>query len=160
MPVLASSVFTPRGITSSTSRAGRFCNGARVAACARRRVPAFAGTHGLAATQLADTDELKSKLSDVLSGQLTLGSVLGFATGYSVRRVGQLVLIVIGIEVVALQLMAKRGWLVMDWSAIGHDLSPRHLGKDGFERFMNTVKFRVPFAGAFSTGVYAGLRWS
>jgi uncharacterized membrane protein (Fun14 family) len=76
------------------------------------------------------------------------------------KRVGQALLIFVGLEVVALQVMAQRGWLVMNWSVIGRDISPQHVWRNESERFMNTLKFRLPFASAFSAGFYAGFRWT
>ena len=90
--------------------------------------------------------------------QLSVGGVLGFACGYAVRRIGQLLLLVIGVEVLALQLMAQRGWVDVKWRTIGRDLSP-HVEKDRLQRLLDGIKFKVPFAAAFTAGIYAGIRW-
>lgn len=98
-------------------------------------------------------------LAEALGGQLTVGGVIGFATGYAVKRVGQLILVIMGCEVVVLQLFAQRGWVIVNWNRIGKDLSP-HVEKEGFDRVVEALKFKVPFAGAFSAGCYAGFRWT
>lgn len=111
---------------------------------------------------IASTDAseaIRRALTSATSNQLTVGGVVGFATGYAVKRVGQLLLVFIGCEVVALQLMAQQGWVVVDWPLIGRDLSP-HVEKGGVDRIIDAVKLKAPFAGSFTAGCYAGFRWS
>ena len=93
-----------------------------------------------------------------LGGQVSVGGVLGFAAGYAVRRIGQLLLLIVGVEILALQLMSKREWVDVRWKKIGRDLSP-HVEKGAFQRLVDGVAFKIPFAAAFSGGMYAGLRW-
>jgi uncharacterized membrane protein (Fun14 family) len=90
---------------------------------------------------------------------VSLGSVLGFATGYACKRIGQLLLAAVGIQVVALQLMARRGWVVVNWRSIERDLAP-HVERDGVDRVLEEFKFKLPFAGAFTAGMFAGVRWT
>lgn len=68
-------------------------------------------------------------------------------------------MVMVGVEIVALQLMAQRGWVDVNWNKITRDISP-HIERDGLDRVMHTLKFRVPFAGAFTAGMYAGVRWT
>lgn len=103
--------------------------------------------------------KLRQSMASALGGQLSVGSIAGFAVGYGSKRIGQLLLVVLGCEIVALQVMARRGWVDVKWNRIARDISP-HMEKDGLDRVLQTVKFRVPFAGAFSAGMYAGLRYT
>lgn len=103
--------------------------------------------------------QLESLFQSATGTQVTAGSLLGFATGYTAKRVGQLLLVLVGIQVVAVQLMAKRGWLVVDWDRVTEDLAP-HVERNRVDRLWQIAKFRVPFAGAFSAGCYAGFRWT
>lgn len=127
------------------------------AICSRRQTPAF--VNHLAAQQVVEFPDSRNNLANTLGGQLSVGSVLGFATGYSIKRIGQLILVVIGSEVIALQLMARRGWVVVNWGVISREFSP-HVERQGVDRVLHTLRFRIPFAGAFTAGVYAGLRWT
>ncbi|PXF41743.1 FUN14 domain-containing protein 2 [Gracilariopsis chorda] len=108
----------------------------------------------------ADASEFfRNTLASATANQLTVGSVLGFATGYATKRVGQLLLVLIGCELVALQLMAQRSWIVVNWQLISRDLSP-HVEQDRFDRVMEAIKLKMPFAGAFTASFYAGFRWT
>ncbi len=104
-------------------------------------------------------DGIQRALAGALGGQVTVGGVAGFATGYATKRIGQMLLFVVGLEIVAMQAMAQRGWISVDWDAIGKELSP-HVEKDGLERALEAVKHKMPFAGAFGAGCLAGLKWS
>lgn len=90
--------------------------------------------------------------------QLSVGGILGFATGYAIRRIGQLLILVIGVEILALQMMARQQWVDVKWKKIGRDLSP-HVEKDAVQRLVDGVAFKIPFAASFTGGIYAGLRW-
>lgn len=105
------------------------------------------------------SERIRAGMASVTGDQVALGSVLGFSTGFAIKRIGQVLLVIVGFEVIALQLMVKRGWVVVDWNAFSRDISP-HVEDDAVKRFMETIKIRAPFAGSFSAGCYAGFRWS
>lgn len=107
--------------------------------------------------------ELSDQLSDVFKpanrNQLAIGSAVGFATGYAIKRVGQVLLVFIGLEIIALQLMANQGWVIVNWPLISKDLSP-HVEKGAFDRVIDALKLKLPFGGSFTAGCYAGFNWS
>lgn len=105
------------------------------------------------------TEAIRRTLSSPTASQITVGSVLGFSTGYAIKRIGQMLLVFVGCEIVALQLMAQRNWVIVNWNLIGRDLSPA-VEKGGVERVLDAVRLKVPFAGSFTAGCYAGFRWS
>jgi uncharacterized membrane protein (Fun14 family) len=121
----------------------------------------LAGTpkpHSVALTYVASATG-EGAFRGAIGGQLSLGSILGFATGYACKRIGQLLLVMVGIEVVTLQLMARKGWVRVNWRAIERDLA-LHVEQDGFERVLEELRYKIPFAGAFTAGMYAGVRWT
>lgn len=91
--------------------------------------------------------------------QISFGGVLGFAAGYSIRKVGKAVLFLVGTEVVVLQYMAYREWLTMDWRRLGHDLAPK-FSRSTWEGLVEILVYKMPFSAAFSGGLFAGLRLS
>eukprot|EP00177_Eucheuma_denticulatum_P006959 GFKZ01012653.1.p2 GENE.GFKZ01012653.1~~GFKZ01012653.1.p2 ORF type:complete len:175 (-),score=26.62 GFKZ01012653.1:203-727(-) len=91
--------------------------------------------------------------------QVSFGGVLGFAAGYSIRKVGKVLLFLVGTEVVILQYMAHREWLTMDWGKVGRDLAPR-LDRGAVEGLVGILMHNMPFGAAFSGGLVAGLRLS
>lgn len=111
----------------------------------------------------AFADDVSQRISDMFQpgnrSQVAFGSVVGFATGYAIKRVGQLVLVFVGLEVIALQLMANNGWVIVNWPLITRDLSP-HVEKGTADRVIDALKLKLPFAGSFTAGCYAGLNWS
>lgn len=98
-------------------------------------------------------------MQSATGSQVSVGSLLGFATGYAAKRIGQLLLVIAGVQVIAVQLMARRGWLVVDWDRVGKDLAP-NVKSERVDWMLGLVKYRVPFAGAFTAGCYAGFQWS
>lgn len=89
--------------------------------------------------------------------QLSIGGVLGFATGYSIRKIGKAVMFVVGTEVCILQYMAYRRWLVMDWRRLVKDVAPR-LDRSAWDGVLEILLYKMPFNVAFTGGLMAGLR--
>lgn len=112
-------------------------------------------------TQLKNLEDTVDKKPVVQSigEQVSFGAVLGFATGYSIRKIGKLILLLVGTEVVVLQYMAYRQWLVMDWRRMGRDLSPK-FNRSMWDGLLNVLLYKMPFSAAFSGGLAAGLRLS
>lgn len=94
-----------------------------------------------------------------LGEQVSMGGALGFAAGYSIRKVGNAVLFLVGTEVVILQYMAYREWLTMDWRRLGRDLAPK-FSNSTWEGLLEILVYKMPFSAAFSGGLVAGLRLS
>eukprot|EP00871_Galdieria_phlegrea_P002923 jgi/Galph1/3631/GphlegSOOS_G2279.1 len=84
--------------------------------------------------------------------QVSIGTLLGIATGYSLKRIGRFVLFLIGTEVVILQLMAYKEWVTVHWNKIGRDLAP-NLNKSFAENFMDILLHKLPFSCAFCGGL-------
>ncbi len=93
-----------------------------------------------------------------LGEQLSFGGILGFATGYTIRKVGKVIMLVVGTEVVILQYFAYRQWLVMDWAKVASDMSPT-LSRGFFDKMLEILVYRMPFSVAFTGGLYAGLKF-
>jgi uncharacterized membrane protein (Fun14 family) len=91
--------------------------------------------------------------------QISVGSVLGLATGYSIRKIGRILAFVVGTEIVVLQYLAYKRWLVMDWGQVANDLRP-NLSRSAWDTGVEILLYRLPFATAFSAGLAAGLNIS
>lgn len=89
--------------------------------------------------------------------QVSFGGMLGYATGFTIRKVGKAVLFLVGAEVVLLQYMSYRHWVNVDWNRLSRDLSPK-MSKSSWESFVNVLLYRLPFSTAFSGGLIAALR--
>lgn len=94
-----------------------------------------------------------------VSEQLGVGGVLGVATGYAARRLGRALAVAVGTEILLLQYMSYRGWVVVNWSSLANDMRPK-LDKGALDAARDIVLYKLPFASAFSVGMAAGLRLS
>ncbi|GJD06031.1 hypothetical protein Gasu2_04720 [Galdieria sulphuraria] len=84
--------------------------------------------------------------------QLSVGTLLGLATGYSLRRIGRFALFLIGTEVLVLQLMAYKGWVTIHWNKLSRDIIPV-LDKSAAESIMDILLYKMPFTAAFCAGL-------
>jgi len=98
-----------------------------------------------------------SSLARSVGEQLSVGGVLGFACGYSLRRIGRAAMFLVGTEVILLQYMAHRRWLVMDWTRVASDLSPT-FSRSNWDKLLAILVYKMPFNVAFTGGLMAGLR--
>eukprot|EP00171_Calliarthron_tuberculosum_P009309 IDg9309t1 len=116
-----------------------------------------------ASTTSPDVSDVKEHaertVARTLGEQVSVGSILGFATGYSIRKIGKAVLFVVGTEVAILQYMAYRQWLVMDWRKLARDISP-NFSRSKWDKVLDILLYKMPFNVAFSGGLVAGLRLS
>lgn len=94
-----------------------------------------------------------------LGEQVSIGGALGFATGFSIRKIGKAVMFVVGTEVAILQYMAYRKWLVMDWRKLARDVSP-NFTRSAWDKVLEILLYKMPFNVAFTGGLVAGLRLS
>lgn len=60
------------------------------------------------------------KMAPIMS-QLSLGSVMGFCSGYAMKKVGKALAVVVGVGFVALQTAASYGYLEVKWQKISKD---------------------------------------
>jgi len=101
---------------------------------------------------------LSRGILESLPEQVSLGLVLGVATGYSAKRIGKALLFVIGAELIVLQYLAVKGWLEINWTKISHDLTPT-INRNMFAKFLDVVTYRLPFTSSFTAGIYTGLKY-
>ena len=104
-----------------------------------------------------------------LAGQLGLGGVMGYSTGYAAKEIGKRVLYYTGVGVLALQVLAYNGIVKVHWGTL-FEVIENGLDTDGdgkftgadinawFNRFMRLVSAGIPGSASFCAGVYLGLR--
>jgi uncharacterized membrane protein (Fun14 family) len=56
-----------------------------------------------------------------LMAQMSFGSVMGFCSGYALKKVGKAAAVVLGCGFVALQTCVSFGYLKVDWQKISDD---------------------------------------
>jgi len=95
----------------------------------------------------------------VIGEQLTVGSLLGFATGFSIKRIGKMLLFVLGSQVLFLQYCSYRKWVDVHWQKFADDISPA-LERKRLAGLLNALASRMPFATSFTAGVYTGIKYT
>ena len=108
----------------------------------------------------AVTADLAQSIQNMLP-DLSVGALLGFATGVAVKFVGRIALIVVGLLFIAVQLLAWTGIITVDWLKLQSLTEPiLQRGKeDGVPWVLKMLTANIPFAGAFLAGLALGLRW-
>ena len=80
---------------------------------------------------MSDDDKKKNGESDPMAtaidklkplvSQLSFGSVMGFCSGYALKKVGKAAAVILGCGFVALQTAVSYGYLQVDWKKISDD---------------------------------------
>ncbi len=95
-------------------------------------------------------------------GQISFGALAGFATGYALKKIGRVALVIFGLLFIAVQLLAYYGVVQVDWLRIQSYADPL-LKRESLQGFFNSLVAiltnNVPFAGAFVPGFVLGLRF-
>ena len=95
-------------------------------------------------------------------GQISFGALAGFATGYALKKIGRVALVIFGLLFIAVQLLAYYGVVQVDWLRIQSYADPL-LKRESLQGFFNSLVSiltnNVPFAGAFVPGFLRGLRF-
>lgn len=101
------------------------------------------------------TDALRPLLPD-----LSVGTLLGFAAGAALKRVGRLALVALGLLVLAVQLLAALDLLSVNWLRVQALADPwlQRGGELGSAWLLRVLTANLPFAGAFTGGLLLGLR--
>lgn len=90
--------------------------------------------------------------------KLGFGAAAGMTVGIATKRIFKMAIILVGIIFVAIQGMAIRGWLHVDWNTISREMSP-HLSAYHHGKVVSVLSHNVPFASAFSAGCLFALLW-
>lgn len=56
-----------------------------------------------------------------LAAQVSFGSIMGFCSGYALKKAGKVAAVIIGTGFVALQTASSYGYIKMDWKKISDD---------------------------------------
>lgn len=91
-------------------------------------------------------------------GSIGFAVLLGFATGYSIKLFGEVAMLLMGSQVLILQLMAREEVLIVNWEKVQSDLTPK-LGGFGIPGLKDIFDFNMPFATSFGAGFFLGFQW-
>ena len=91
---------------------------------------------------------------------LGFGGVVGLAVGYTTKKLGKLVLLLLGGLFLVLQGLAYFDLVVIDWAAVEQAAHGVWETPDGTlaERFWDVVRNNLPFGGGFVAGFAVGFK--
>ena len=91
---------------------------------------------------------------------LSVGALLGFATGVALRHIGRVALIALGALFITLQLLSYFGLITVNWWQVQALTEPwlRQGSEQGGAWLTRVLTANLPFAGAFTAGLLLGLR--
>lgn len=104
---------------------------------------------------LSILDALRPLLPD-----LSVGGLLGFATGLALKKIGRLALTALGLLFITLQVLAYFDLISVNWPRLQALSEPwlRQGGEVSGRWMMRVLTANLPFAGAFTAGLWLGLR--
>jgi len=121
--------------------------------------------------QLEAGNQLIDMLAPALS-QLSMGSVMGYATGYALRVVGKTAAFFVGSAFMCVQMAAYKGYIEVNWAKVVKDARGGLLDQDGdgdfdaddvkllFAKFLNICTYNLPSGAGFTGGLALGLGFS
>jgi uncharacterized membrane protein (Fun14 family) len=109
--------------------------------------------------------QVGSQILDVVApylGQISFGGLVGFATGYAVKKIGKIALFVVGTIFMLLQVLAYMGIIEINWLRIQQFAEPalqRPALENALNGFIGVLTNNLPFAGSFIPGFLLGLKF-
>ncbi len=93
--------------------------------------------------------------------QLGFGGVAGWVSGYTLKKVGRLLALVLGFLFISLQLLAYAGYIEIDWTRIQRDVEPLlepDTLKGFWQKLLEVLTYNLPFASGFAVGALLGFK--
>lgn len=90
--------------------------------------------------------------------EASLFGLIGFALGFTSRKIFKLVLVLAALGFIAIQVLVSMGKLEVDWSSVVHSIDHWILNIDVHASVPSFLKARVPTLAAFAVGYLLGLR--
>jgi len=90
--------------------------------------------------------------------QLGVGGVAGLCVGIALKMVGKLIAIIIGLAFLMLELLAYKGIIAINYSALVDWANGLFTQVGVLESIFSTIIGNLPFAGGFLVGFGLGLK--
>jgi uncharacterized membrane protein (Fun14 family) len=90
--------------------------------------------------------------------QLGVGGIAGLCVGYALKKMGKLLAILLGIAFLFLELLAYKGIININYSAL-EDWAKGMIGQAGaFEGVLTAIIANLPFSASFLVGFTIGFK--
>lgn len=93
-----------------------------------------------------------------IGGEVTMGGLLGFVTGYAAKKIAKLVAVLVGLQVAVFTYLETRGVLEVNWSKLSGstpEVGQIHAQASGY---LADLASAVPLGGGFTVGAVAGFK--
>jgi len=108
-------------------------------------------------SSLSEISTLSNLLTPMVS-ELGVGGVGGFVVGYALKKVAKMAAIALGLFFVALQYLAYKGFITIDYSAM-REWALDLMGQSAeFQSIVPDLVANIPFGASFAVGFYLGLK--
>ncbi|CAO3594375.1 unnamed protein product [Absidia cylindrospora] len=131
-----------------------------------------AQTHvsGVDSYMVTNTKDKDASKSLIHKGELSFGIVLGFCSGYLIKKVGKFFALMVGAGFMFLQYLSLNGYITVHWDRMEGGYK-RQMGVDKngkvttqtirskWDGFVGFMTHNLQFKSTFMVGVYAGLHY-
>lgn len=100
-------------------------------------------------------------LSNILTpmvSEIGIGGVGGFVVGFALKKVARIVAIALGLGFVALQYLAYKGIIAIDYTALKNWVLNMMGQTTELQSLVTDVIVHIPFGASFVFGFYLGLK--
>ncbi len=100
------------------------------------------------------------ELSNILTpiaGEIGIGGIGGFLTGWALKKVAKIVAVIIGLAFLGLQYLAYRGIISIDYTALQTWVRDLLGQTSGIQTLISDFIVHAPFGAAFIGGLYLGI---
>ena len=114
--------------------------------------------------------EEEEKIPWINSKELTFGMAMGLCSGYLLKKLGKMVMLVVGLGFVSLQLLANSGYITVNWVKVERKFKSQfdldqdgqvtlNDAKHGFRGLLELLTRNFQFKSTFAGGFVLGFRY-
>ena len=91
-------------------------------------------------------------IASELAGSVTLGFILGVATGYALKKVLKFLLFVLGVVILGIQILAYFDVIKVTWNGVKFSLPV------SADKVFQITLYNIPLTGGFLIGFWLGFK--
>jgi len=99
-----------------------------------------------------------SNILTPLAGEIGIGGIGGFLSGWALKKAAKLLAIILGVAFLGLQYLAYKGVIAIDYSALTTWANELLGQTSGVQSLLTDFIVHAPFGAAFIGGFYLGLQ--
>ena len=99
-----------------------------------------------------------SNILTPLAGELGIGGLGGFLSGYATKKVAKVIAVVIGVFFLSLQYLAYKDVIAINYNALEIFINELIGPASGAQTWLTDIMIYAPFGAAFIGGFYIGLQ--